>query len=69
MLNEFISNDDDEEIKKILHHKNKRQRRPTFISGKIIDTSYPTEWSLKIRKSVSSQTDDDLKKKKWFCCF
>ena len=69
MLNEFISSDD-EEIKNILIKKTERKRRPTFISGKISNTSSPTDWSLKIIKNASSQTDDiNTKKKKWFCCF
>ena len=42
----------------------------SFISGKIIDTNSPTDWSLKIIKNASSQTDDiNTKKKKLFCCF
>ena len=69
MLNEFISSDD-EQIKNILIRKTERKRRPTFISGKIIDTNSPTDWSLKIRKNASSQTDEnDTKKNNWWCCF
>lgn len=73
MLNEFLTSDEDDEVKKYSCKKQyKRERRPTFVSGKIKSTISPTDWHIKITKitkNEESQTDESNNHTKKWCCF